>query len=313
MKLRAAVVGVGYLGQFHAQKYKQLSETQFQGQLELVGVCDLNADQAKKVGESLGVQWFTHPKDLIGKVDMVAIASVTLAHYELAKLFLENNIHVNVEKPITEKVSQAQELVKLAKEKNLILCVGHSERFNPAFVEAQRRMTKPLWVENHRHAPFKSRGADVSVIHDLMIHDIDMLLSLDQSPCRVVSAQGGSLITKTYDWASATFEFQSGLKALITTSRVAQQMTRSMKIIEKNQVIEANLQTGDLVVTQIGTAGESLQFTSHQSGKGDNLLIETEAFIKAVLKKAPSVITGQDGLRALEMVEQVIACIKSLS
>ena len=135
MKLRGAVIGVGYLGNFHAQKYRDLSRGIFKDKIEFIGVCDLNKLQAEKIASEFSVQAFSDPKDLIGKVDLVSIVTITPKHYELAKMFLENGIHVNVEKPMTVKVSEAQELVALAKKKGMTLCVGHSERFSPAFRE----------------------------------------------------------------------------------------------------------------------------------------------------------------------------------
>ncbi len=198
-KLRAAVVGVGYLGNFHAQKYKTLSQKE-EMNLEFVGVCDLSASQVEKAAGELGVQAFLKPEMLVGKVDAVTISTITPTHYELTKFFLENKIHVNVEKPLCLKSSEAEYLVKLAKINGLVLCVGHSERFNPVFSELKTVIPRPRFLEFNRYAPFKLRGSDVSVLHDLMIHDLDLMLAMDSSPSRLVSAQAGKIATKTYDW-----------------------------------------------------------------------------------------------------------------
>lgn len=305
-KLRAAVVGVGYLGNFHAQKYKALSQKP-ELNSELVGVCDLHAPQAEKIAAELGVKAFTKPDQLIGQVDAVTIATITPAHYELTKFFLQNGIHVNVEKPICLKTSEAEELVQLAAKKKLTLCVGHSERFNPGFKELKNVLKDPRFVEFNRFAPFKLRGSDVSVLHDLMIHDLDLMLALDATPVKVVSAKAGKLVTKTYDWCSATFEFQSGLKAHINCSRLAKEMTRAIRAVDSQGIWNVNLQTGDVEQTKPKDNAEApVSFEVRNVGRGDNLLTETEAFILAVQGKPNQAVTGLDGQRSLELVEQII-------
>lgn len=303
-RLRAAVIGVGYLGNFHAQKYKTLSQS---FPVDLVGVCDSNPTQAQKIASELGVEAFSSPKDLIGKVDLVSIATVTSVHFEVAKLCLENSIHVNVEKPMTVTTKEALELIALAKKNNLVLCVGHSERFNPAFVQLQKLVPNPMALEFIRHAPYKSRGADVSVLHDLLIHDLDLLFSMDGSEARLVSAQMGKIVSPTPDWVLATFEFSSGMKAQLSVHRVAKEMSRIVRAYDKNSAWTANLQTGDVEKTNISADKSQVTVETQSLGRGDNLLLENQAFVQAVLKTQPAVITGQDGLRALEWVEKIIA------
>jgi predicted dehydrogenase len=310
-KLRTAVVGVGYLGNFHAQKYKALQAKPELG-VELVGVCDLNEAQAKKVATDLGVASFTRPEDLVGKVDAVTIATITPAHYELTKFFLEKGLHVNVEKPICLKSSEAQDLVDLARSKKLTLCVGHSERFNPAFRELKKVLERPRFLEFNRYAPFKSRGSDVSVLHDLMIHDLDLMLSIDSTTCKLVTAEAGMLVTKTYDWCTATFEFESGLKVQVNSSRLAKEMTRSVRAIDSKSVWLANLQTGELEQTKVTKNPESpVTHEIHNTGRGDNLLTETENFVLAIEGKSHEAVTGEDGQRALALVEKIIAFVES--
>ncbi len=310
-KVRAAVVGVGYLGNFHAQKYKALSAKP-EWNVELTAVCDLHEVQAKKIAGELGVQAFFRPEDLVGQVDAVTIATITPTHYELAKFFLENGIHVNVEKPICLKRSEAHELVNLAQKKNLTLCVGHSERFNPAFRELRQVLQRPHFMEFNRYAPFKVRGSDVSVLHDLMIHDLDLMLSMDQTPCRLVTAQAGKMVTKTYDWCSASFEFESGLKVQVNCSRLAKEMTRSIRAIDAHQIWIANLQTGELEQTKhSGNPEQPVAFEVRPAGRGDNLLSETEAFLSLVQGKPTQAVRGEDGSKALDVVEQIIAFVES--
>ena len=310
-KLRAAVVGVGYLGTFHAQKYKALSEKK-EMNLEFVGVCDLSASQVEKVAQELGVLPFARPELLVGKVDAVTIATITPTHYELAKFFLENKIHVNVEKPICLKTSEAEYLVKLAKLNGLSLCVGHSERFSPVFCELKAYLPKPQFLEFNRYAPFKMRGSDVSALHDLMIHDLDLMLSMDSSPFRLVTAQAGKMVTKAYDWCSATFEFKSGLKAQINCSRLSKTMVRSIRAIDARHIWTANLQTGDLEQTMVVESIDApVAFETKQLGRGDNLLTETEAFLNLIQKKPTLAVTGEEGLKALDCVEQIISFVEA--
>lgn len=306
--MRAAVVGVGYLGNFHAQKYKALSQ-KYPELIQLVGVCDTYEPQAEKIAKELGVMPFTQAGDLISLVDMVTIATITPKHYELAKYFLQNKIHVNVEKPICLKTEQARELVNLAEKNNLTLTVGHSERFSPTFKELKKKVHRPRFVELSRYAPFNKRGSDVSVIHDLMIHDLDLLLSMDSTKYRVVSASCGKVVTSSVDWVSATIEFESGLRAQVNSSRLAREMTRTIKAFDNTCQYFANLQTGDLEITQKQTADEPPVIEVIQLGRADNLLAETENFILASHGKAPATVTGKDGLRALELAEQIIASL----
>jgi predicted dehydrogenase len=228
----------------------------------------------------------------------------------MAKLFLQNGIHVNVEKPMTVTVAEAEELLAIAKQNNLILCVGHSERFNPAFRAVQGLVKKPVHIDLQRHASFKPRGSDVSVAHDLMIHDMDLAISLDSTPCKIVHAVGGKVLTKTLDWADCDLEFASGATAHISVSRMAPQMTRFMKVSDGHRAYEANLQTGDYAVLTPSKTEVGFSVEQKNAGKGDNLLLETEAFIRAVLGEADPVITGRHGLEALRLVEEVVKRIE---
>ena len=305
-QLRGAVVGVGYLGTFHAQKYQAHPE------VDLVAVCDLFKEQAEKVGQTLSVPSFFSPQDLIGKVDCVTIASTTKSHFGLAKFFLTNGVHVNVEKPITVHSYEARELVQLAKEKNLKLSVGHIERFNPVFQELQKLAKKPVYIEFNRHAPFRSRGADVSVVHDLMIHDIDLMLTLAGNAELVsVVATGSTFVTDMIDMASANFKFNNGLVCQINVSRVALQMTRSIRLVEDNQYFIANLSTGEIEkFFKTNDEQNPVKVEIIAVPKADALMVETNHYIQAVLGKSPIAVTGEDGLKALEVVEKVMAEIQ---
>jgi predicted dehydrogenase len=303
-KLRGAVVGVGYLGTFHAQKYKALMNPLG---FQFVGVCDSHEAQAKKTGDDLGVPYFSDPQELIGKVDFVSLATTTPSHFKTAEFFLSHGVHVNVEKPMTVEVGEAKKLIQLAKEKNLTLAVGHSERFSPVYTALKAELKTPLFFELQRHAPFKARGAEVSVVHDLMIHDLDLLLDLDSSNVEVVAAQGGKVISETMDWMTASFRFASGRQGFISVSRLASVMTRVVKVVEENKIISGNFQTGELEVGAIKPGSSSeFSYQTQSVGKGDNLLLETENFILALQKKAEIKVSGSAGLKALELAAQVI-------
>ena len=306
-KVRCAVVGVGYLGRFHAQKYKAIPEVDF------VGVCDASPERAKEVAAELGVTAFNDYHELKGKVDAVTVASTTRTHYEIAKFFLENGVHVNVEKPMTVTLEEAETLVSIAKTKNLKLQVGHVERFNPALKSAQEKLAasggKPLFIECHRLAAFKPRGVDVDVVLDLMIHDIDVILSLVKSPVKSIAAVGAPVLTKFADIANARVEFESGTVANITASRVSQSATRKFRVFQHDQYLSIDFGTGELnLTTKKGEWKDDqipLDFESWNLEKGDALLAETQAFVHAIRTGEPVVVSGTDGMVAMRVAMQV--------
>lgn len=299
-KLRGAVVGVGYLGNFHAQKYKNNPH------VELVGVCDHFPAQADKIAAELGVKSFHHPQDLIGQVDVVTIAASTLSHFEVARLFLQNGVHVNVEKPITATVPQAEELLALAEKHKVKLAVGHIERFNPAVNELQKHLKNPRFIELNRMAPYKARGADVSVLHDLMIHDMDLLFWLSGSEIESMVGSGTKLVSKELDTASVSFKMKNGLHAVINVSRVSPVAQRSIRVLQDDCTLFA--QTGTLEIEKVepGPGGDELVKVSKWNvDKADALQRETDAFIDCVLHDKQPVVTGLDGLKALKAIEEI--------
>lgn len=303
--LRAAVIGVGYLGNFHAQKYKNVPG------VELVGVCDSFPTQVQKVAQDLKVQAFTRAQDLIGQVDLVTIAATTTAHYELAKLFLQNGVHVNVEKPMAAQTSQAEELLQIAKKNKLKLAVGHIERFNPAIIELRKHLKAPSMITLTRWAPFKSRGADVSVLHDLMIHDIDLMFWLAGSKVESWLAQGQKILTSQLDVAEATFKMEAGPLVHISVNRMAAQTVRQIQVVQKESVLVA--QTGTLTVEKTSPvdvqAAQPLKVEQWTVEKADALQAETQDFVTAVRDDRAPAVTGEDGLMALDWVEKIEARI----
>ena len=299
-KLRAAVIGVGYLGNFHAQKYKANPH------VELVGVFDANKAQAQKVAEALQVNVFENLTDLPGKVDLATVATSTQSHFTVAEFLIRHGIHVNVEKPITAESAQATQLVKLAKENKVQLAVGHIERFNPAYLKWRSLMAKPLYIEFERMGPFKARGADVSVMHDLMIHDIDLLLALNPGAIQSIHAQGAKVISQTTDWAVVWITFESGLKVCLKASRVSPTPVRLIRSYDSEGSWTAYLNNGEVERIPFENASEQhLAAEKIATEKVDGLQAETNAFIEAVIFASSPVITGEDGLVALQLVERI--------
>lgn len=305
--IRCAVVGVGYLGRFHAQKYKLLDG------VELVGVCDLNSEQGLKVASELSVPYFESYQELEGKVDAVTIAASTSAHFELAKFFLERGVHVHVEKPMTSTTAEAEELCRIARKKNLKLQVGHVERFNPALIAVKQKLKNPLFIECHRLAPFKPRSADVNIVLDVMIHDLDVIMSLVKSEVVAVSAIGTPVLTSTIDIANARIEFASGAIANVTASRVSQNTQRKFRVFQNSQYLSIDFSSAEVnLMTKTDTqpvGNIPIAFESWNLEKGDALLAETKAFVDAIRLDRPCEVSGEDGLVALKLAEQIMEAI----
>ncbi|QMT60498.1 Gfo/Idh/MocA family protein [Legionella sp. PC997] len=307
-KTRCAVVGVGYLGRFHAQKYQLLPNA------ELVGVCDPNSNAVDTVSQELNVAGYHDYHELFGKVDAVSIAATTNKHFEIAKAFLEHGIHVLIEKPITETVSQADELIQLAKKNRVKLQVGHLERFNSARLALDDYLETPLFIESERLAPFKPRGADVNVILDLMIHDIDLIQNIVKSPIVSILAQGTPILTKAIDIANARITFANQCVANLTASRVSFKTERKTRIFQKNSYLSIDYQSKKVAVFKKGT-GEMFpgipdivrEETAYE--QGDALLEEIKSFLRCIQEDSTPLVTGEDGLQALKVAETITSLI----
>lgn len=303
-RTRIAVVGAGHLGRFHSQKFSQIQDC------ELVGICDVDMAKAQAVATEVKSTAYDNYRALEGKVDAVMVATPTTNHYEVAKYFLSLGVHVQVEKPLTESVSEGEELCRLAKEKNLVLQVGHVERFNPALVAAKDKLGIPLFIECHRLAPFKPRSIDVDVVLDLMIHDLDVVMSLIKSPVKSVSAIGTPVLTKTIDIANVRLEFESKAIANLTASRVSLNSLRKFRVFQQSQYLSIDFGSGEVnLTTKTGEwkFGEEppLELAHWDLEKGDALMVEDRAFIDAVCGVKPCLVTGEDGLRALKVAEMI--------
>ena len=309
--MRVAVVGVGYLGKFHAQKYAQ------QDGVELVGICDEDKNQADKIAKNLNTTAFYDYQNLVSLVDAVSIVIPTKLHYQVAKFFLENKINVLVEKPITTTVVEAEELIKIAKKNNLVLQVGHLERFNPALMKANELLKKPTFIEVHRLAPFNPRGADVNVILDLMIHDIEIIQNLIKSKIKSIAPIGIPVLTKEVDICNARLEFANGCVANVSASRVSSKSERKMRFFQENMYIVVDFQEKTIAVYQnqskdnVVPDQESISSEIITFDNTDAIMDETNAFINSVKNKTPPVVSGEDGKNALLTALQITEKLNS--
>lgn len=298
-RLRAAVIGVGYLGNFHAQKYAALEG------VELVGVVDADLARAAEVAAACGCRSFTDYRDLIGKVDAVSVVVPTQYHFEVAREFLAAGVHVLIEKPITVTIEQADELIKLADANKLVFQVGHLERFNPVMLAAEEVLNEPLFVESVRIAPFKPRGTDVNVVLDLMIHDIEIIQHLVKSPVAKIDAIGAPVFTGEEDIANARIAFENGCVANVTASRISLKSERKMRIFQRDAYLTLDFQNKKVLVAKKGE-GELLpgipnvQVKEQELGQSDPLLSEISSFVEAIREGKQPQVSGRDGRMALE-------------
>ena len=300
--VRAAVVGVGYLGRFHAEKYRAQSGT------ELVGVADVDEARAREVASALGVQAFTDHRQLLGRVDCASVAVPTQHHHAVARDLLQGGIDVLVEKPLTTTLDEAKQLVELAVRGGRVLQVGHLERFNPAFVALEGVVRQPRFIECHRLAPFTERGTDVDVILDLMIHDLDVILSMVPSALRSVEAVGVPVLTSSVDIANARLRFANGCIANVTASRVSLKRERKLRIFQADAYLSVDYDERRVRICrrETGPDGQTaLTFEEREVAEADALEAEIDAFVHAVREHAPPPVTGWDGLRALEVAHVI--------
>jgi predicted dehydrogenase len=298
--MRTAVVGVGYLGRFHAQKYRQLTNS------ELVGIADPSAAARQAVAAELGVPAHADYRELLGRVDAVSIVTPTPQHYAIARDFLEAGAHVLVEKPMTATVEEGERLVEAARRAQRVLQVGHLERFNAAVQALQPILTVPRFLESARLAPFKHRGTDVNVVLDLMIHDIDLILSIVGSPVTAIDAIGTSVFSQEVDIANARLRFANGCVANATASRVSMKAERRLRLFQDDAYVSVDLQQKVLtVIRKMGEMGADgvppvdIKETSYE--QGDALKAEIEAFLEAAAGVRAPAVSGEDGLKALNV------------
>ena len=304
--LRTAVIGVGYLGKFHAQKLAEIPGSQ------LVAVVDVDDEVRERVASELGVDAVDDYRKLIGAVDAVTVVVPTPAHFEVAEAFLASGTHVLVEKPITETVEQATRLIDIARQRSAVLQVGHLERFNPAVRALEPLLHKPRFVESVRIAPYNDRGTDVDVVLDLMIHDIDLIQFIAGSPIERVEAVGAAVITDKPDVANARIRFENGCIANVTASRTSLKVERRIRIFQEACYFSADLHQKAVAVYRksegaLGPLGLPISVEQLACDNEDALRLEIEAFLNAVRDDTPPMVTGQDGKQALETAMDIVA------
>ena len=307
--LKVAVVGVGHLGKWHADKYAAAPDC------ELVAVVDTNIEIARDIAQKHGADAYSDYRDIIPLVDAISLVVPTSLHYKIARVFLEAGIHCLIEKPITESIAEAETLIKIARDKQLILQVGHIERFNSVMIGIVERLDKPRFLESTRLAPFTTRATDVSVILDLMIHDIDIILDLIESPIKSISASGISVLSNTIDIANARIEFENDCVANVTASRISRKLERKLRIFQKNTYLSADLQDKLLAVNCKSETDNDAGYRDivHQElhfEDNDALNLEVLDFINAIKTGVRPKVDGEDGKRALETAIAITTQIK---
>ena len=322
-KLSVGVIGVGHLGKLHTKMFKQIENC------DLIGIYDSNNEQAKLVAEEFNIPVFNTIEELLEKVSAVSIAATTTAHNEIAKKCFEKNIHVFIEKPITATIEQAEELVKISKDKNLKLQVGHIERFNPGLISLDSYISEPRFIQTDRLSQFNPRGTDVAVVLDLMIHDIDIILSLIKSDVKQIDASGVAVVSDNIDIANARIQFENGAVANVTASRISQKKMRKMRIFQKDHYISLDFVTGVSEVYRlmpvdqpalpdsisfgeigIGERKKRLVYEQPEHKDINALNYELQLFVDSVLYNKKIVVSGEDGLRALRVAEIIIQKIE---
>lgn len=319
--LKAGVLGAGHLGKIHLRLLQQSSK------YELIGFYDPNPEQAEKVSKEFGYTSFSSIQALIDAVDVVDIVTPTLSHYDCAKAAIASGKHVFLEKPISNTIEEAREIIALAKAKGVKGQVGHVERFNPAFIAVKNQIHHPMFIETHRLAEFNPRGTDVPVVLDLMIHDIDAILSVVKSEVKSIHASGVSVISDSPDIANARIEFENGCVANITSSRISLKNMRKSRFFQKDAYIsvdyldkvcevvkmkDAPEQPGDfdMILQNAEGVKKQIYFDNPPVHPNNAILDELETFADAINNNTTPIVTLEDGTKALEIAYKIIECMK---
>jgi len=322
--LNVGVIGVGHLGSLHAKMYSQIPSVHF------VGVYDVDLKRAETLAAEFGIKAFATLDDLLSQVQAVSIATVTQSHYDVAMQVIKRGVHLLIEKPITATIEQAKAVTERAETKGLKLQVGHIERFNPAILALEPYNITPLFIESHRLAQFNPRGSDVAVVLDLMIHDIDLILSLVKSKVTRIDANGIAVISDTPDIANARLQFENGCVANVTASRISQNKMRKMRLFQRDAYISIDFAQGlsevfRLVDEETPNLKPTMMLGKIDQGLHKRIIVyeqpevqevnalkyELERFVESVQKNTETPVTGRDGLHALEVAQEILHMIGS--
>jgi predicted dehydrogenase len=308
--LRAGVIGVGHLGQHHARLYASLPGSQ------LVGVTDQSLERAHTIAGKYGATVFRTIEELLPQIDLVSVAVPTSSHYAVAKACLQAGKHVLVEKPIAVQPAEAHELVQLAAQRGCRLQVGHSERFNPVMQLMRPHIGRPLFIECHRLSSFSERGTDVDVVLDLMIHDLDLVLSMNPGPVEDVQAAGVPVLSSTIDIANARIQFKQGCVANLTASRVSLNKMRRLRLFQRDNYLAIDFQTrhGMLCRRETAPGGKpSVGVEQFQGGDDEPLKLQLDSFLQSVCTETRPVVSGEDGAAALDVAHWVLQAIETFA
>jgi len=305
--LRVGVIGVGHLGRHHARIYSTLPS------VTLVGISDTDASRGRELANEFKIVFYPSPDELLAHVDAVSVAVPTSVHFPVVRSCLNQNCHVLVEKPITSDASEGEQLVQLAKDKGKILQVGHVERFNPILEKVRPFIHKPGFIECHRLSPFQPRGTDVDVVRDLMIHDLDLILSLGLGPTTHIEARGLPVYTEHPDIANVRIVFESGCLVNLTASRISTGRLRKLRIYQRDCYISVDLGTKDAVINTCHVSDSGFRDVQSQKisgAEGDALTRELDCFIQSIFGMAHTQgVSGQEGVDALRMASHIMSLI----
>jgi predicted dehydrogenase len=308
--LKAAVIGAGHMGRLHAQKLAALKEVQ------LVGVADPDEERARALAGEHRCAFFTRFEDVLGKADAAVVAAPTDRHHAIACACLEAGMHVLVEKPIAQTLREADELIAVSGRRKLVLQAGHVERYNKAFGALAARMDRPLFIDAERLSAFKKRGAEVDVVLDLMIHDIDLILSIVRSPVVAVDAIGTSVFSREIDIANARLRFANGCVANATASRVSRKTERKLRLVQDDAYLSVDLHQKIITVIRKGTGVGAdgmpqVAIEENSYEQGDALKDEIAAFLESAATGRPPPVSGEDGLLALRTAVSIAEQVAS--
>ena len=305
-KIKVGVVGVGYLGQFHAEKYAAMPE------VDLVGVVDTDSERGQLIAQKLSTRWFPEPALLLGRVDAVSIVVPTAFHHRVALPFLEQGVHVLLEKPVTVTLDQADEVIAVSDRTNAVLQIGHIERFNPAVTSIKKLLTSPRYITAERAAPFTVRCTDVNVILDLMIHDLDIVVDLAGSDPKEISAAGASVMTTETDTATARIVFENGCIADVTASRVSDEKKRMLRVFDGDNLYTSDYQTQKATVSRkAGDRVVELVAKDIATERRDTLNEEIRSFVHCIGTGTRPLVSGREGRRALALATLITRNITS--
>ena len=305
-KLRVAVIGVGHLGEYHVQKYIGLPD------VELVGVADVDNDRVNEIARRYDIKAYGDHRDILDMVDAVSLAVTTEMHFEVARDILQRGVHMLIEKPITYDLSEADTLINIARQQDLVLQVGLIERFNPAIVKMERMLNNPVFIESHRMNLFTKRGLDVDVVLDLMIHDLDIILHVVPSEVKEIHAVGMPVITDKTDIANVRLIFENGTAANLTASRVSGKMLRKIRVFQPDAYISADCGKRQLTVISLDSEKKDpddfpqVATSKENYSETDPLNDEISSFVSAVANGSDPVVTGEDGRNALGVALNII-------